>query len=98
MTERIYAHWPILFDMPLIYRVLILILYLKKCEYGLVEIKIGGDRNIEEASKNLLKLSSIIDTSKQKGPAFKMVLIGVGHYAYTRQDGVYVVPITCLKN
>ena len=74
------------------------VIHLKNCKYGLVEIKIGGDRNIEEASKNLLKLSSIIDISKQKAPAFKMVLTGVGQYAYTRQDGVYVVPITCLKN
>ena len=74
------------------------VIHLKNGKYGLVEIKIGGDRNIEEAAANLLKLSSIIDTSKQKGPSFKMVLIGVGQYAYTRQDGVYVVPITCLKN
>ena len=74
------------------------VIHLKNGKYGLVEIKIGGDRNIEEASKNLLKLSSIIDISKQKAPAFKMVLTGVGQYAYTRQDGIHVVPIGCLKN
>ena len=42
-------------------------------------------------------LWAIIDTEKIKAPSFCMVLIGVGPYAYRRSDGVYVVPITCLK-
>ena len=29
---------------------------------------------------------------------FMMVLVGIGNYAYHREDGVYVVPIGCLKN
>lgn len=33
-----------------------------------------------------------------KAPSFKMVLIGVGQYAYRRKDGIYVVPVSCLKN
>lgn len=73
------------------------VIHLRNGSYGLVEIKIGGDKNIEEGAKNLLKLSSIIDTEKMKAPAFCMVIIGVGTYAYRRSDGVYVVPITCLK-
>lgn len=73
------------------------VVHLRNGSYGLVEIKIGGDKNIDEGAKNLLKLSSIIDTEKMKAPAFCMVLIGVGPYAYRRTDGVFVVPITCLK-
>jgi hypothetical protein len=64
----------------------------------LVEIKLGGEKNIEEAVKNLNKLASIIDTTRMKEPAFKMVITAVGTYAYRRQDGIYIVPIGCLKD
>lgn len=33
-----------------------------------------------------------------KKPAFLMVLTGVGDFAYRRKDGIYVVPIGCLKD
>ena len=46
-----------------------------------------------------MTLESKIDTDKMKSPSFKMVLTGVGKYAYQRpQDGVYVVPIGCLRD
>lgn len=73
------------------------VVHLRNGSYGLVEIKIGGDKNIDDSAVNLLKLASLIDTEKMKKPAFCMVLIGVGQYAYRRKDGVYVVPVTCLK-
>lgn len=38
-----------------------------------------------------------IDTDKMKIPSFLMVLTATGSYAYQREDGVYVVPIGCLK-
>ncbi len=66
--------------------------------YGLIEIKLGGDSLIEEGAKNLLSLSGQIDTSRMRSPSFMMVLTGVGRYAYRRKDGVYVIPIGCLKN
>lgn len=66
--------------------------------YGLVEIKLGGAEAIEMATKNLLKLESIIDTERMKPPAFKMILIGVGEYAYRRADGIFVVPVGCLRD
>ena len=54
---------------------------------------------IEEGARNLVTLESKIDTDKMKSPSFKMVLTGVGKYAYQRpQDGVYVVPIGCLRD
>ena len=70
----------------------------KRNEKGLVEIKLGGDKLIEEGSVNLKALSNKIDTDKMKKPAFLMVLTGTGDYAYRRPDGVYVVPIGCLKD
>ena len=48
------------------------------------------------AAENLIKLSKTVDTSKVGLPSFLMVLTG-GQFAYQREDGVYVVPIGCLK-
>jgi len=73
------------------------VIHLRNGTYGLVEIKLGGNTAIEEGAKSLLKLASLIDTEKMKAPAFLMVLIGVGDFAYRRGDGVYVVPVGCLK-
>ena len=74
------------------------IVHLRNGNYGLIEIKLGGDRLIDEGAANLIKLSNKIDTTKMKKPSFLMVLVGVNKYAYKRQDGVLVVPIDCLKN
>ena len=74
------------------------VVHLRNGSYGLVEIKLGGDKLIEEAVVNLKKLESILDSDKMKKPAFLMVLTGVGEYAYRRKDGIYIVPVGCLKN
>ena len=74
------------------------VVHLRNGTYGLVEIKLGGDKLIEEGSTNLKALSDRIDTDKMKKPSFLMVLTGPGDYAYRRPDGVYVVPIGCLKD
>lgn len=74
------------------------VIHLRNGSYGLIEIKLGGNDLIDEGAANLLKLKNKIDSSKMKEPAFLMVLIGVGKYAYKREDGVLVVPIGCLKN
>lgn len=74
------------------------VLHRRNGSYGLIEIKLGGERNIEAAAKNLHSLEKIIDTDKMQAPSFKMILIGVGKYAYRRKDGIYVVPIGCLRN
>lgn len=75
------------------------VIHLRNGKYGLVEIKLGGDKLIEEGAKTLTALADKIDTTKMKKPSFKMVLTGVGQYAFQRpQDGVYVVPIGCLKD
>ena len=75
------------------------VVHLRNGKYGLIEVKLGGDKLIEEGAGNLVTLESKIDTDKMKSPSFKMVLTGVGKYAYQRpQDGVYVVPIGCLRD
>lgn len=74
------------------------VIHLRNGAYGLIEIKLGGDRLIEEGAENLKKLRDKIDTTKMKEPSFLAVLIGVGDFAYRRQDGVYIVPIGCLKD
>lgn len=74
------------------------VVHLRNGQYGLIEIKLGGDSLIEDGVKTLTALSSLIDTTRMKAPAFKMVLTGVGEYAYCRPDGVYVVPIGTLRN
>lgn len=74
------------------------VVHLRNGSYGLVEIKLGGDKLINEGVENLISLSNKIDTTRMKAPSFKMVLIGVGKYAYRRPDGIYVVPIGCLKD
>jgi hypothetical protein len=61
----------------------------------LIEIKLGGDKLIEEGAKTLKTFSKKIDTEKMKAPSFLMVLTGTGKYAYRREDGVYVVPVGC---
>ena len=74
------------------------VLHRRNGEYGLIEIKLGGNNNIEKGAETLKHLAEVIDTDKMKAPAFLMVLIGVGQYAYRRPDGVFVVPIGCLKD
>ena len=74
------------------------VVHLRNGVYGLVEIKLGGDRLINEGALNLLKLEKMIDTEKMNAPTFKMILTGTDRYAYKRQDGVLVVPIGCLRN
>lgn len=70
------------------------IVHLKDGRWAPIEIKLGGDNLIEEGAKNLLKLKS--DIAEKNQPSFMMILTATGP-AYRRQDGIYVVPINCLK-
>lgn len=72
------------------------VIHLRNGNYGLVEIKLGGEKLIEEGCKSLLKLAGKIDTDKMKEPAFLMVLTASGDIAYQRKDGIYIVPISTL--
>lgn len=78
------------------------VLQLKNGDYALIEIKLGS-REIEKGAKNLLKLKKLIQEKKDKeklnipNPKFLAIITG-GEFAYTRKDGVKVIPIGCLKN
>jgi predicted AAA+ superfamily ATPase len=64
--------------------------------WGAIEVKLG-QKQIDEAAVNLLKLKEKIDSGKMREPSFLMVLTG-GQYAFRRKDGVLVVPVGCLKD
>lgn len=73
-----------------------LVIRLNDDRWAAVEVKLGSDE-IEEGAKHLIKLRNKVDTTKVGEPAFLMVITG-GQFAYRRQDGVFVVPIGCLKD
>lgn len=72
------------------------VVHLRDGRYGLIEVKLGGPKLINEGASNLLKIAANLDTAKMKAPSFLMVLTAVGQYAYYRNDNVLVVPIGCL--
>ena len=74
------------------------VVHLRNGQYGLIEIKLGGDSLIKEGAETLNELANQIDTTRMKSPSFKMILTATGEYAYRRtEDGIYVVPIGCLR-
>lgn len=73
------------------------VVHLRNGTSGLVEIKLGGEALIEEGAKTLNELSGLIDTSRQKEVAFKMVITATGDCAYQRPDGVIVCPLSALR-
>lgn len=74
------------------------VVHLRNGEYGLVEIKLGGETLINQGVRSLLSLASKIDTDKMPKPSFMMVLTATGRYAIKREDGVLEVPVCCLKD
>lgn len=74
------------------------VIHLRNGRYGLIEIKLGGEKLINEGAQNLISLRDKIDTSKMRAPSFMMILTAVGDYAYRRSDGVLVVPVGCLRD
>ena len=73
------------------------VLHLDDGRWGAVEIKLGGDDNIEAGASTLKQLKSKIEEkSDENAPSFLLVLTAVGG-AYKREDGVFVAPINLLK-
>lgn len=64
--------------------------------WAAVEVKLGS-REIEDAAVHLLTLKDKVNTEKMREPSFLMILTGT-EIAYRRADGVYVVPLGCLKD
>ena len=73
------------------------VLHRRNGSYALLEVKLGGEESINAGAASMIELAGKIDTDKMPAPSFMAVIIGVGKYAYRRQDGVYVIPIGCLK-
>lgn len=73
------------------------VIHLRNGAYGLIEIKLGGDKLIDEGAETLKKLAYKIDTKNMSKPSFMMVLCAKAPFAYKRNDGVYVIPITALR-
>lgn len=74
------------------------VVHLRNGSYGLIEIKLGGEKLIREGVETLTSLTESIDTSKMKEPAFRMILTAADRYAYRREDGICIVPVGCLKD
>jgi len=70
------------------------IIRLNDGKYALIEVKMGNKAE-EQGAANLIRLESLLLENGHERPAFKMILTG-GEYAYTRKDGVVVVPLGCL--
>ena len=74
------------------------VIHLRNGSYGLIEIKLGGEKLINDGIEALKTLTDKIDTARMKEPSFRMVLTAVGKFAYRQEDGIYIVPIGCLKD
>lgn len=74
------------------------VLHRRNGSYALIEVKLGGEERINEGAASLTELAANIDTNKMSIPSFMAVIVGVGKHAYQRKDGVYVIPIGCLKD
>ena len=78
------------------------VLFLEDDRYALIEFKLGGS-DIEEGAKHLCEIERLIqEHNKEKGtfqrlPDLKIVITGT-QYGYKREDGVFVIPIGCLKD
>lgn len=79
------------------------VLHLPDGRFALIEFKLGS-REIEEGATHLLKLKQLIleynKTEKQtplRVPDLLIIITG-GQMAYTREDGVKIIPISCLRD
>ena len=78
-------------------------MHLDDGRYALIEFKLGS-RDIEEASRHLMQLKELIQKHNQDNQVYKLkepdllIVITGGELAYTRKDGVKIIPIGCLKD
>lgn len=73
------------------------VIELKDGRWCAFEIKLGGNQ-VDKAAENLLKIKNKIVLKGGKKPSIMGVICGLGNAFYQREDGVYVIPITALKN
>ena len=71
------------------------VIHLKDGRWGAVEVKMGA-KEIEAAAENLKILRNKVNRDKMQEPSFLMVLTAT-EFGYKRDDGVFIVPIGCLR-
>ena len=71
------------------------IVQLQDGRWGAFEIKLGANA-IDDAARSLMEIRNALEAEGAKTPDILAVLCGLSNYAYRREDGVYVVPITAL--
>lgn len=74
------------------------IIELSDGRWGGIEIKSSEDK-VPEAAANLCRLKGKLlrnPSARTREPEFLAVLVGVGEFAYQRDDGVYVIPVGVL--
>lgn len=75
------------------------VLHLNDGRYGLIEVKLGGQKGIDEGIEHPLKLKNLIEENEIiRKPEFLMVITGFTEMAYTTNEGIMIVPIGCLKD
>lgn len=72
------------------------VIELENGDWCAFEIKLGA-KKIDEGAENLVKVCSDIEQNGGKPPKVKCVICGLSNAAYVRPDGVFIVPITALK-
>lgn len=79
------------------------VLHLKDGRYALIEFKLGS-KEIDMGAKHLCEIEQRISVYNEKEkqvplrlPDLKLIITAT-EYAYKRDDGVYVIPIACLKS
>ncbi len=73
------------------------VIHLNDGRWGLIEVKLGGEKSINEGAETLIKLKDKIDQDKMSKPSFLAVITASDLFAYKREDDIYVIPIACLK-
>lgn len=74
------------------------VIHLRDGRYALLEVKLGGERLIDEGVKTLKDVLRRIDTDKMGKPAFMAIITGTERYAYRRDDEIIILPLGALKN
>ncbi|MBD5310649.1 MAG: ATP-binding protein [Bacteroides sp.] len=79
------------------------VLHLYDGRYALLEFKLGSDE-IEKGANHLLEIKKLVNEYNEKEKQVRLrepdllMVITAGSMAYTRPDGVHVVPLACLKD
>lgn len=73
-----------------------IIVHLNDGRWGAIEVKLGSEKGIEDGARNLLKLRNKVDDRYRNKLSFMAIVVST-NLAYTRQDGIHVIPLACLK-